>query len=174
MPERAHVTSIEALEVFRRGLVLYADKARAVLEEVGTDIVRMKLWLQTEQRGACERLVRRREKELQEARQALFNARLSNPHGASAPDQTAVRKATHALREAEAKLARVKYWGREFERRAEALDAQLNKMRNVLAQTVPKSLAYLKDTARTLGAYAETLPTATSSKGGGASEDDGP
>ena len=96
MPERAHVTSVEVLDSFRRALILYTDRARGVLDEVGADIVRMKVWLETEQRSYWERQVRRRQKELEQARQVLLNARLSDPHGASAPDFAAVRQATRA------------------------------------------------------------------------------
>jgi hypothetical protein len=158
MPERAHVTSLEVLDSFRTALILYTDKARGVLDEVGAEIVRMKLWLETEQRSYWERQVRRRKRDLEQARQVLFNARLSQPHGASAPDFAAVRQATRALREAEEKRGRVKRWSREYERRVETLDSKLNTMRNILSQRMPMAAAYLAEAAGTLGAYAEMEP----------------
>ena len=48
MPERAHVTSLEALESFRASLILYVSKARPTLEEVSADVVRTRLWLEND------------------------------------------------------------------------------------------------------------------------------
>src|ERR1051326_5682638 len=46
MPERAQVTSVEAIEAFRASLILFLSKARPTLEEVSGDVLRTKLWLQ--------------------------------------------------------------------------------------------------------------------------------
>ena len=74
MPERAHVTSVEALEEFRATLIVYLTKARPTLEEVSGDVMRTRLWLENEQRVHWEAQVRRRTKELEEAQAALFQA----------------------------------------------------------------------------------------------------
>ncbi len=42
MPERAHVTSVDALESFRANLIIYLSKARPTLEEVSADVQRMR------------------------------------------------------------------------------------------------------------------------------------
>ena len=50
MPDRAHVTSVDALEAFRSSLIVYLSKARPTLEEVSSDVQRMRSWLEGEKR----------------------------------------------------------------------------------------------------------------------------
>ena len=45
MPERAHVTSVDALELFRSQLIVYLSKARPALDEVSAEVVRTRVWL---------------------------------------------------------------------------------------------------------------------------------
>ena len=71
MPEQAHVSSVEALEAFRTSLILYLNKARPTLEEVSSDVLRMKLWLENDQRVHWENQVRRRIKELEQWTQGI-------------------------------------------------------------------------------------------------------
>jgi hypothetical protein len=167
MPERAHVTSVEALETFRASLVLYASKARPALEEVSADVLRTKLWLQDEQRVHWEGQVRRRAKALEQAKQALSTARFSSLGEVSSAEQMAVHKAKRALEDAEAKLKILKYWNREFENRVEPLVKQLQKLNTFLAYDMVKAAASLTQTINTLAAYAESspggLPTASPS-----------
>jgi chromosome segregation ATPase len=158
MPERAHVTSVEALEAFRASLVLYASKARPALEEVSADVLRTKLWLQDEQRAHWEGQVRRRAKALEQAKQALSTARLSSLGEVSSAEQMAVHKAKRALEEAEEKLKILKYWNREFENRVEPLVKQLQKLHTFLAYDMVKAAASLTQTINTLAAYAEGSP----------------
>ena len=125
MPERAHVTSLEALESFRANLILYVSKARPTLEEVSADVVRTRLWLQNDQRTHWENQVRRRAKALEQAQEALSSARMSHLRDARAAEQMAVHRAKRALEEAEAKLKKLKQWNREFDSRVEPLVKQL-------------------------------------------------
>jgi len=46
MPERAKVTSLEAIEGFRARLIIYRDKAGRVLDEVSEEVSRTRGWLQ--------------------------------------------------------------------------------------------------------------------------------
>jgi chromosome segregation ATPase len=161
MPERAHVTSIEALELFRLNLILYISKARPALEEVSADLLRTRLWLQSEQRLHWENQFRRREKELQQAEQALSSARMSSFRQDKSTEQNAVRKAKRALEEAEAKLKIVKQWNREFDNRVDPLSKQLEKLHTVLAIDMVQAAAYLSQAIDTLAAYAEMAPDST-------------
>jgi hypothetical protein len=159
MPEQtAHVTSVEALEAFRTSLLLYVSKARPTVEEVSSDVLRTRLWLENDQRMHWETQVRRRAKALEQAEQALSSARISNLREASTSEQMAVRKAKHALEEAEAKLKVLKYWNREFENRAEPLVKQLEKLHTVLSTDMLQANAYLSQAIDTLSAYAEIAP----------------
>ena len=64
MPERAHVTSVDALESFRASLIVYLSKARPTLEEVSADVQRTRGWLEDEQRTHWENELRRRSRAL--------------------------------------------------------------------------------------------------------------
>jgi hypothetical protein len=159
MPEqRAHVTSVEALESFRTSLILYVSKARPTVEEVSAEVLRTRLWLENEQRMHWESQVRRRAKALEQAEQALSSARMSNLGDASSTERMAVRKARQALEEAEAKLKLLKYWSREFDGRVEPLVKQLEKLHTVLSNDMLQANAYLAQAINTLAAYAEMGP----------------
>ncbi len=160
MPEqRAHVTSVEALESFRTSLLLYVSKARPTVEEVSSDVLRTKLWLENEQRMHWENQVRRRAKVLEQAEQALSSARMSNLRDARNTEQMAVRKAKQALEEAEAKLKILKYWTREFDSRVQPLVKQLEKLHTVLSNDMLQANAFLVNAVNALAAYAEMAPS---------------
>ena len=158
MPQQAHVTSVEALEAFRSSLIVYVSKARPTLEEVTADVLRTRLWLETEQRTHWEGQVRRRAKELEQAQAALFSARLSNLSEAISAEQMAFHRAKRSFDEAEAKLRTLKQWNREFENRVDPLVKQTEKLHTVLANDMIKAIAYLTEAIKTLAAYSEIGP----------------
>ena len=162
MSDRAHVTSVEAIEAFRANLLVYATKARPVLEEACDEVSRTRQWLETDRRLHWENQVRRRLKDLEQAQQALFSAGLANLREATSAEKAAVQRARRALADAEAKLKLVKRWNLEFDNRVEPLVKQLDHLRTVLANAMPKAAAFLAQVIKTLDAYAGVAPLATS------------
>jgi len=160
MPQKAHITSVEALESFRSQLIVYVSKARPTLEEVSAEVVRIRQWLENEQRVHWESQVRRRAKELEQAQAALFSARLSNLREETAAEQMAFHRAKRALEEAEGKLRTLKNWNREFENRSDPLVKQTEKLHTVLSNDMVQAVAYLTEAINTLAAYQEITPTA--------------
>lgn len=158
MPDKAHVTSVDAIEAFRSDLVVYVSKARPTLEEVTAEVVRTRSWLQNEQRTFWESQVRRRAKDLEQAQAALFSARLSNLRDESAAEQMAFHRAKRALEEAETKLRTLKHWTREFDNRVDPLVKQTEKLHTVLANDMVKAVASLTESIKSLAAYAEAGP----------------
>ena len=158
MPDRAHVTSVDALESFRSSLIVYLSKARPTLEEVSADVQRTRGWLEGEQRMYWENEVRRRTRALEEAQQALFSAKLSNLREASAMEQMAVQRTKRALDDAEAKLRTLKQWNRVFDNRVGPLVKQMEKLHTVLANDMVQAVAFLTQAISTLDAYAEIAP----------------
>src|SRR5215207_3789173 len=132
MPQKAHVTSVDALEEFRSQLIVYLSKARPTLEEVSADVLRARLWLQNDQRTYWEAQVRRRGKELEEAQQALFSARLANLRDETTAEQTAFHRARRSLDEAQNKLRVLKTWTREFDSQVDPLVKQTDKLHTLL------------------------------------------
>lgn len=166
MTTRANVTSVDAVKSFRSSLIVYTSKARPTLEEVTSDVIRMRVWLETEQRVYWEGEARRRLRRLEEAKQAYFSARLSLLRGEpSAAERMAVTRAQNALDEAEGKLRIIKKWNKEFDTRTEPLVRQLEKMHTLLSHDMPRALAFLTKVLETLDAYAGMVAPAAPTLG---------
>jgi hypothetical protein len=154
MPDQAHVTSSEAIEFFRAGLITYVAKVRPLLEDACDEVFRTREWLQTDRRIHWENQVRRRTRTLEEAKQALFSARLSNLRDARASEHIAVERAKRALVDAEEKLKLVKRWALEFDQRAQVLVKELEHVRSLVANEMPRAAAHLAQIVRRVEDYA--------------------
>ena len=160
MPERAHVTSVDAIKSFKTSLIVYLSKARPTLEEISADILRLRLWLQNDQHTHWEGEIRRRTRKVEDAQQALFSARISNMSDATSAEMVAVTRAKRALDDAETKLRIVKRWTRDFDSRVEPIAKQLEKLQTMLSEEMTRAVAYLSQTINTLDAYANVTPPA--------------
>jgi uncharacterized coiled-coil protein SlyX len=158
MPQRAHVTSVEAIEAFRANLIIYLSKARPALEEVSADVQRVRLWIENDQRTHWEGEVRRRTKQLEQATQELFSARISNLSEATAAQQLAVHRAKRSLDEATEKLRVLKRWNRDFDGMVQPHVKQVEKLHTVFTNDMVQALAYLATAIKTLSEYAEIAP----------------
>lgn len=160
MPQLAQVRSVDALDSFRASLIVYLSQARPALEEVTAEVVRTRVWLETEQRTYWESQVRRRRKELEQAQAALFSARIGNLRHESSAELMLVQRAKRALDEAENKLRVLKKWNQDFEGRVQPMVKQMEKLHTVLSNDMVKAVAYLAQVLNTLSAYAELHPVA--------------
>lgn len=162
MSSRSKVTSVDALESFRSNLIIYLSKARPALEEISSEVARTRGWLETDQRTHWQGQVRRRLKDLEQAKQDLFSAELANLREVTVAERAAVTKTKRALDEAEAKLTRIKKWNRDFSSQVEPLNKQLGRLQNVLGHDLPLAVADLAQTIKALHAYTEVqLPSTT-------------
>jgi len=154
MPDKAQITSVEAIESFRAGLIVFLGQARPVLEEVGNELSRTRLWLQNDQRIFWQQELRTRTRRLEEARQELFNATLSNLQtGTAALLQMTVQRTQRAVLEAEDKLKRLKRWDHELDNRAAPLMKQTEQLHGFLASDMARAVAYLDQALKALDAY---------------------
>ena len=154
MAERAQVTSVEAVEMFRADLIVFLSKARAILDEASDDVMRTRLWVQNDQRRNWDNEGRIRYRKLEEARAELFSAQLSKFSESTALCLMAVQRAERANREAEAKLSVLKKWDRELENRTDPLVKQVTQFHGFLTTDLPRAIAYLAQVVKTLEAYA--------------------
>jgi chromosome segregation ATPase len=159
----ANITSVDALGAFRAALVLYLSKARPTLEEINSEVVRLRVWLESDRRIFWEKQVRRCALKLEEAKQAVFSAEMSRLRESTSAERTAVTKAQRDLAEAEAKLVNVRKWINDFESRVSPLAKQLERLQSFLSSGLPKAHAHLAESIRALEAYANMAPPASSS-----------
>ncbi len=155
MPEIAQVRSIDTLDAFRTNLVLYLEKARPALEEIGSDLRRTQLWLESDRLLHWQREVLRRTRVLEAAQQALLSARIATFREVTPVEQNAVHTARRSLNDAEERLRTVKRWIRELGPRTEFLARQLGSLDSALSQDVPRGIAWLTQAIHTLEAYSE-------------------
>ncbi len=160
MAERAKITSVEAVQQFRTELLVFLSKARPALEEAGCEVLRLRVWLETDRRTHWEAQLRRRRRKLEEAEAALFSEKMSGNQGASAAHQAAVIRARRDVAEAEEKLRTIKRWEREYENRTQPLLKQQEKLTSLLATDVPNAAALLASVVDTLQKYASIVPPA--------------
>jgi hypothetical protein len=154
-PGQADVRSSEAIEAFRSNLIVYLSQARSALEEVSADLLRTRTWIEDDQRRYWEQQLKRRAKELEQAQQALFSARLSILDQQSSAEQLAVHRAKRAVEEGESKLRVLKRWARDYDGRVQPLVKQMEKLHSVLSNDMVKAVAYLTQALNTLAGYAE-------------------
>ena len=169
MSQQANVSSIDAIAAFRARLLVYLTKARPAVEEVSSEIMRTRLWLQNDQRLHWEGQARQRAKKLEQAQHELYSSRIAKLRETSTAEQTAVNKAKRALDEAEAKLRTIKLWSRDFASRVDPLVKQLEKLHTFLAHDMLRATAHLAALLKSLDAYANTgLPAAPATGGAAA------
>jgi len=158
MAEQARVTSLEAVESFRSHLIVYLSQVRPLLEEVSAGSVRTRMWLENDQRVYWENHIRRRQKELQEANQNLFAARLGSLKHETSAEYLLVQRAKRQLEDAETKLRVVKRWNRDYDGRVQPLVKQMEKLHTILTNDMVKAVAFLTQAVGTLAAYSEVKP----------------
>jgi len=156
-PERANVSSTEAIERFRARLIVYRDKVKPLLADAADEVSRTREWL-LDRRRFWEFEVRRRKRKLDDARQALFGAKFSTLREVKTAEQQAVHHAEKALEEAEAKFAVIRRWGSAFEQQAGPLVKQVEQLRTASVTTLTRAEQYLGRIVEALDQYA--LPAA--------------
>jgi hypothetical protein len=152
---QANVTSVDALDTFRAGLIIFQGKARRALDDATDELRRTRMWLQHEQRTRWENELKKRMRALEQAEQELISAKLSSLRDNITFQQNAVRKAKAAVAEAEEKLRMIRKWNQNFDAIADPMAKRLEGLRQFLDFNLPKGVTYLVHAAQTLDAYAE-------------------
>ena len=155
MAGQAKITSVEAIELFRAALIVFTSHARPALEEISSEMTRMRLWLENDQRRFWENERRMRSKKMEQAQQELFTARLSDFQETTSLLQMTFNRAQRAVRDAEEKLLRLKKWDRELDNRSAPLLKEVEQMHSFLTSEIPRAIAYLSQVVRALDAYTD-------------------
>lgn len=159
MPDRAKITSLEALEEFRSTLIVYLERASRAVGEIEDEVASTRRWLDHDRRTHWAEQLRRRTAELDRRQQELFSARMSTIQTDTRVEQMALQKARHAQAEAEAKMAVIKRYSREYDNRVAPLAKEVDRVRGVLSNDMRAAVAFLTQAIKTLGEYAELKPT---------------
>jgi predicted nucleic acid-binding Zn-ribbon protein len=157
MAAQAQVTSVEALEHFRSDVILFLSQMQPVIDEIGGEVMRVRLWLQGEQKVFWETELRKRRRKLEEAQAELFNARLSLMQDSTILPQMSLQKAQRAVTEAEQKIVALKKWSRDLEKIAEPLLKQVEQLRGFLTADLNRAVIELAEIIRKLDEYAKTV-----------------
>ncbi|MFO1475474.1 MAG: hypothetical protein U1F98_02340 [Verrucomicrobiota bacterium] len=156
MAERAQVSAIQSIADFRAALVVYLAKARPTAEEVDTELVQLRSWLENTQRLHWQREIRRLGRELEQAASELLSAKMSKLQHASAAQEMNVQHLRRELRQAEEKLAATKRWSRELENRTQPLAKEVANLHSFLMVEMGDALRFLDQVLESLQAYADT------------------
>ncbi len=154
MAASANVNSIDALERFRSGLIVYVEKARATVDDITDDVRKTKQWLEGDQTRLWQQEIRKRTRKFEEAQQELFTARLSGFKEDTQLQLMTVNRTKRALEEAEEKLKTIRRWIRDFDSVVVPVAKQMEKIDAVLTSRMPKATAYLTEIIKALESYA--------------------
>jgi len=174
MATRVNVTSVEAIELFRASLIVYLSKARPTLDEVAAEVGRTRTWVQYTQRTHWDGIAKQRARVLEEAKAALFSAKMSNLQEVTSAEQMAITRAKRAADEVEMKLRVLKRWDRDFDNQTEPIGRQLEKLQSILNDDLVKAVAYLTQTLNTLQAYAGIMAPSLEASAGEAKTAESP
>lgn len=158
MDRQAKVTSVDALAAFRSSLVQYLTSAGSAVDEVRDEVRRTRIWIQHDQRSYWEGKMKRLRKQLEQAEAELFTSRLSAMTSQSAARQMAVTRLRRQVRETEEKLKLLKKWNRNYDSLVEPLTKKLDGLQQILANDMPKAVAYLRQAEESLDAYTRIAP----------------
>ena len=166
MAEQAHVRSIDDLARFRAALVTFLAGARAAVEECSIEVGRQQSWLEHDRRRHWEAEANRRQRRLEEAREAAFTDALASQRGPGGWHQMQVRRAQQAVEEASAKLERVRKWGRTFQNTSLPLLKQVERLQAVLAVDMARAVQALDQSLVALEAYSGRFQPARATASG--------
>lgn len=147
MADTANVQSIEALVDFRAALVRFLDEARNALNDADFELNRTTDWLANDRRLYWASEVRKRDREVADARATLHRKELGKFQG-SRPDtyqeEKDLRIAKERLEEAIDKVERVKRWLPELEHASHDYRTCARPLADTLDGDMIKALAKLE------------------------------
>jgi len=158
MATDAKVRSIDELEAFRSGMIVFQNRARKAIDQASDEVKRTRLWIETDRVPYYQALVKKLTQRLEQAEAELMSARMSEFIDNPTVQQQSVRKAKAALQAAEEKLKAVKHWSRSFETTVQPMVKKLEGVTQFIDFDIPQAIIHMAQLIRALDAYAERLP----------------
>lgn len=160
--EGAEVRNLESLERFRAGLLEFIHDGANALAEADSEVDRMQIWLERDQKIHWQHEHRRRSEEVARAKSALYRKQVtvsSKDRPPSAVDEKkALQKAQARLDEAEQKLRRIKHWSVALGQEAARYKAATAALGSVFERDLPLSAELLKRAITALEQYLHAAP----------------
>lgn len=174
MSNPAHVESIEALKMFRRAIIKFAEAATVALGDAESEMQRRLNWLENEQDSYWQGQIRKRQEEVSKCRDAVRQKKIFKDFAGRTPsadqEEKALRIATARLEEAERKLAAVRRFAKKLPREIEVYKGTVQRFATTVQSDLPTAAGKLDAMIRKLEEYAAIGPAAATSVAGVAEE----
>lgn len=171
MADRVHIRSIDDIDRFRAQLLTFLSSARAAVEESAVEVARQQAWLDLDRRKYWEGELWRRQRRMEEAKQALFQESIATQRGPASFLQMQVHRCERSLDEAKEKLNHIRAWGRAFEHRSLPMVRQIEQLHTVLTVDMARAVQFLNQSLAALDAYTSRMQTSSPSKPADKTED---
>ena len=166
MNTSANVKSSQAIHDVKAALAIFSGQAKEAMTEVDLEIRRVLEWVLTEQPAYWQRQIRDRSQCVSQAKVDLMRCRMFRVNENHIPDcmeqKIALRKAEQRLEEAEAKLQKVRQWGRDLPQAIDEYLSQAQQLAGYLDGDLYRASAALDRMAESLEAYVSLVPPSTS------------
>src|SRR5215212_3197497 len=170
MSNPAHVESIEALKMFRRAIIKFAEAAQVALGDAESEMQRRLNWLENEQDSHWQGQIRKRQEEVSKCRDAVRQKKLFKDFAGRTPsadqEEKALRIAMARLEEAERKLVSVRRFARKLPREIEVYKGTVQRFATTVQTDLPTAAGKLDAMIRKLEEYTALGPAAATSVAG--------
>ena len=174
MSNPARVESIEALKMFRRAIIKFAEAAAVALGDAESEMQRRLNWLENEQDSHWQGQIRKRQEEVSKCRDAVRQKKIFKDFAGRTPsadqEEKALRLAMARLEEAERKLAAVRKYAKKLPREIEVYKGSVQRFATTVQSDLPTAAGKLDAMIRKLEEYAALGPAAVASTTIGADE----
>ena len=133
--------------------MIYLSKAQQAINEAGYDVKRTRQWVTMERRTFWEGEAKRRARQLDQAEQELYSARLAGDPGILATRKIVVKRAERLVEEARQKLRRIKKWGLEWDDLIGPHARKLETLRSLLDGDMGNAVSFLNNAVDSLTSY---------------------
>jgi hypothetical protein len=167
MSNPARVESIEALKMFRRAVIKFAEAAMVALGDAESEMQRRLNWLENEQDSYWQGQIRKRQEEVSKCRDAVRQKKLFKDFAGRTPsadqEEKALRIARARLEEAERKLVAVRRYAKKLPREIEVYKGTVQRFATTVQTDLPTAAGKLDAMIRKLEEYAALGPAAATS-----------
>ena len=166
MGSSARVTSVEAVERFRRTVAYFTDEISGALFSLRSEILRTQEWIEHECPHYWREQTRMAFDAIASARTSLETAQLRGKVAGHRPscydEQLALRKAKQRLQFSQDQIEVARRWGNKFRHEAEEYKGCLGKLQHLLDNDLIQLQSKLEGMIGSLEEYLATQPVVTS------------